>query len=80
MNSDMRQTEIQIVEIGIKLQAQLRTYSVNFMHYNTGSHVEVKTSGCIELEDITPIIGDYKASIFADNNDTIIRIYEPYTE
>lgn len=76
----MRQTEIQIVEIGIKLQAQLGTYSVNFKHYNTGSHVEVRTSGCIELEDITPIIGDYKASIFADNNDTIIRIYEPYTE
>lgn len=76
----MRQTEIQIVEIGIRLQAQLMTYSVNFKHYNTGSHVEVRTSGCIELEDITPIIGDYKASIFADNNDTIIRIYEPYTE
>lgn len=76
----MRQTEIQIVEIGIKLQAHLGTYSVTFKHYDTGSHVEVKTSGSIELEDITPIIGDYKASIFADNNDTIIRIYEPYTE
>lgn len=76
----MRKSEIQILEIGIKLQAYLGTYSTTFKHYDTGSHVEVKTSGSIELEDIVPIIGDYKASIFAENNDTIIRIYEPYTE
>lgn len=76
----MRKSEIQILEIGIKLQAQLGTYSVRFKHYDTGSHIEVSTSGSIELEDIIPIIGDYKASIFAENNDTILRVYEPYTE
>lgn len=76
----MRQTEIQIAEIGMHLQAQLGTYSFTFKHYDTGSYVEVSTSGCIELEDITPIIGDYKASVFADNNNTILRVYEPYTE
>ena len=76
----MRKTEIQIADIAIKLQAKLGTYSVTFKHYDTGSHAEVKTSGCIELEDITPIIGDYKVSIYADNNNTIVRIYEPDSE
>ena len=76
----MRKSEIQIIEIGIKLQAILRTYHISFMHYDTGSYVEIKTSGCIELEDIIPTLEDYKASVFADNNDTILRIYEPYTE
>lgn len=76
----MRQTEIQIVEIGMKLQAKLSTYGFTFNHYNSGSYVEVKTTGSIELEDITPITSGYNASVFADNNYTILRVDEPYTE
>lgn len=76
----MRQTEIQIADIGMKLQEQLGSHSFTFKHYNSESYAEVKTSSYFDLEDIIPIIGDYKASIFAENNSSIIRIYEPYTE
>jgi len=76
----MRQTEIQIADIAIKLQAYIGTNSFIFKHYETGSYVELKVHGRIKLHNFMPIIEKQDVSIFAEDNDTIIRIEEPYTE
>ena len=76
----MRQTEIQIAEIAIKLQAYIGCSSFIFTHYETGSYVEVKVHGTIKPHNFMPIIGNQDVSIFAKDDDTFIRINEPYTE
>ena len=73
----MRKSEIEIVEIGIKLQSHLGLYSFTFKHYDESSYIEIKTFGCINPHEIVTIIGNYDTSVFSIDNEVIIRIYEP---
>lgn len=73
----MRQTEIQIAEIGIKLQVHLGITGFTFKHYDENSYIEIRTCGCINPHEISTIIGNYDTSIYSIDNEVIIRIYEP---
>lgn len=73
----MRKSEIQILEIGIKLQIHLGLTGFTFKHYDKQSKVEIKTYGSVKPQEIVSIIGNYDTAIFTEDDAITIRIYEP---
>ena len=73
----MRKSEIQILEIGIKLQVHLGLTGFTFKHHDDQSKVEIKTYGSVKPHEITSIIGNYDTTILTEDDAIIIRIYEP---
>jgi len=73
----MRKSEIQILEIGIKLQVHLGLSGFTFKHYDEQSKVEIKTFGSVKPHEIISIIGNYDTTILIEGDTLIIRIYEP---